>query len=140
MTAPLLARTRPEARPRALLAIQDAVTVAVVRHRLERDGLDLATVVDGPAALDALADGPFDLVVLDVTLPGVDGLDVLRRVRDGQAGPPALPVMVLAWPSNDALIARAYDLDADIVLVRPLTLAALSAGARRLARLARLSR
>lgn len=133
----VVARPAPPERPRVLLAEGDVITARAVRHRLERDRVDVVGVEDGPGALEALRTEPFGALVVDAALAGIDGLDLLRRVRAGDAGPPDLPVVVLAWPGNDAAVARAYDLDADGVLVRPLSLVALSASVRRLLRRSR---
>ncbi len=132
-----VARTGPPPRPHVLLAESDEITARTVRHRLQRDGVDLATAVDGPEALGLLDAVRFDAAVVDTELTGADGLDLLRQIRAGRFGASALPVVVLAWPGNDATVARAYDLDADDVLVRPLSLVALSASVRRLTRRAR---
>src|SRR2546427_12182628 len=48
---------------------------------LSRDGFDVRTAPDGPAALEAYQPGAFDLLLLDVMLPEPDGLEILRRVR-----------------------------------------------------------
>lgn len=63
----------------------------VVSRYLEEAGFDVALAADGPAALAALAGGGVDLVVLDVMLPGRDGLSVLRELRVGD-GPPVILV------------------------------------------------
>ena len=124
----------PDGRRRVLLAEEDAITVDVIRHRLERDGLAVETVGDGPAALDALAARSFDAVLLGAVLAGVDGVEILRRIRAGDVGRPQTGVGLIVWPGNDGLVARAYNLDADDVIVRPLSLVAVSASVRRLAR------
>ena len=120
-----------------LLAEGDAITAHVLQHRLERDGAAVETTNDGPSTIDKLRTDAYDAAVLDADLVGIDGLDVLRRVRVGAAGPQDLPVMVLPWPGNDALAVRAYGLDADVVMSRPLSLATVSASVRRLARRSR---
>lgn len=129
---------RPRPAPHVLLAEGDGLSARALRHRLERDGVRTVAASDGPGALDRLREGaggaPLRAAVLDAGLPGVDGLHVLRRIRAGEAGPPDLPVAVLCRPGNDAMVARAYDLDADVVLVRPLSLLAVSAVAGRLLR------
>ncbi|MFC4337747.1 response regulator transcription factor [Salininema proteolyticum] len=56
------------------------------------EGLEAATAADGPRALDAFRAGPPDLVVLDVMLPGTDGVTLLRKFRDLQ---PDVPVLML---------------------------------------------
>lgn len=127
----------PARRPQILLAEGDDLTARVVRHRLERDGMEVEVVCDGVAALDALAKKAYDVALVDAVLAGVDGLDLVRRIRLGEAGSVHLRVGVVCWPGNDALLARAYALDADDVMVRPLSLVALSASVARMARRSR---
>jgi two-component system response regulator ResD len=76
-----------------VLVVDDDETVAdVVVSYLERSGHITSLVGDGPAALAAVAADPPDLIVLDLMLPGIDGLEVCRRVR---AAYPDLPVIML---------------------------------------------
>jgi DNA-binding response OmpR family regulator len=76
-----------------VLVVDDDETVAdVVVSYLQRSGHETSRVGDGLAALDAIAADPPDLIVLDLMLPGVDGLEVCRRVR---AKWPDLPVVML---------------------------------------------
>ncbi len=66
-----------------ILVVDDDPTVAeVVARYLLRDGYDVDCVADGYAALQAAADKTPDLVVLDLMLPGIDGLEVCRRLRE----------------------------------------------------------
>lgn len=74
----------PEGVPGAasILVVDDDPTVAdVVVRYLEHAGYDVRQVADGPSALTAAASQSFDLIVLDVMLPGLDGLEVCRRLR-----------------------------------------------------------
>ncbi|RFS86836.1 DNA-binding response regulator [Actinomadura spongiicola] len=74
--------------PGRVLVVDDDPTVAdVVARYLTRDGHDVACVADGPAALRAAVDDPPDLVVLDLMLPGMDGLEVCRRLRETSTVP-----------------------------------------------------
>lgn len=76
-----------------VLVVDDDRTLAeVVVGYLERAGHRAASVADGPAALSVLASHLPDLIVLDLMLPGIDGLQVCRRVR---AAHPGLPIVML---------------------------------------------
>lgn len=133
-----LASCRPDGtaggRLRVLVAEEDAITVRVLRHRLERDGLAVDAVADGLDALDRLTTAPPDVALLDVALVGLDGFELVRRIRAGEAGPRGLPVALLCGAGHDAQIVRGFALDADDVIVRPFSLAEVSARLRRLAR------
>ncbi len=65
-----------------ILIVDDEVSLArQIAAALTEDGHDPKTVHSGEAALDEMPNGPFDLIVLDVGLPGIDGFELLRRLR-----------------------------------------------------------
>ncbi|WP_425489816.1 response regulator transcription factor [Nocardioides ungokensis] len=68
---------------RVLVVDDDHTVREVVVSYLRAHGHDVLEVGDGEAALVAMRDAPADLVVLDLMLPGIDGLEVCRRLRDG---------------------------------------------------------
>ena len=115
-----------------ILVVDDerAVREAVGRA-LSLEGYDVEQAADGSAALAALGDLPPDAVVLDVAMPGMDGLEVCRRLRsDGDRTP------VLMLTARDAVQDRVAGLDAgaDDYLVKPFALAELLARLRALLR------
>lgn len=67
--------------PRILVVDDEAPMVDLVREYLTTDGMDVAIAADGPSAVAAVRDRRPDVVVLDVMLPGLDGFEVLRRIR-----------------------------------------------------------
>lgn len=79
----------PASAPRAsVLVVDDEPTIAeVVARYLERAGYRARIASDGPRALALCAQSPPDLVVLDVMLPGIDGLEVMRRLRELEGSP-----------------------------------------------------
>ena len=83
-----------------VLVVDDDPTVSdVVRRYLERAEYDVTLAVDGQGALDAVAARRPDLVVLDLMLPGIDGLEVCRRLRSND---PNLPVVMLTALGDEA--------------------------------------
>jgi two-component system, OmpR family, response regulator ResD len=66
---------------RVLVVDDEPIVREVLERYLQRGGFDVATAADGQAALDSVEANDPDLVVLDLMLPGVDGLEVFRRVR-----------------------------------------------------------
>ncbi|MGN6606211.1 MAG: response regulator transcription factor [Jatrophihabitans sp.] len=84
-----------------VLVVEDDDTVAnVVVGYLQRNGHTAARVADGQAALDAIATAPPDLVVLDLMLPGVDGLEVCRQVRKDLPNLPVVMLTALSEPDD----------------------------------------
>jgi len=106
-----------------------------VRRALERalrlDDYEVELAIDGEEALDRLAERPADAVILDVMMPGVDGLEVCRRMR---AAGDRTPVLMLT--ARDAIDDRVLGLDvgADDYLVKPFALRELQARLRALLR------
>ena len=128
------ARPAPEysrADVRILLVEDDELLGAGIRDALERSRFTLEWVTDGRQALAALRAGGFDLVLLDLGLPGMDGIGVLRNLRaDGGK----TPVLVLS--ARDAPPQRVLGLDAgaDDYLVKPFDVDELLARVRALQR------
>jgi DNA-binding response OmpR family regulator len=120
-------------RPRVLV-VDDNVTVAeVVARYLGQEGIDVEVVHDGRTALDrALADPP-DLVVLDLMLPGVSGLEVCRQLR---ALAP-VPVIMLTARGEEADRIVGLELGADDYVTKPFSPRELTARVRAVLRRAR---
>jgi DNA-binding response OmpR family regulator len=68
-------------RPKILVVDDEAPILELVRGYLEREGFEVETATDGLAAVDAVRASAPDVVVLDVMLPGLDGIEVCRRIR-----------------------------------------------------------
>jgi two-component system phosphate regulon response regulator PhoB len=117
---------------RVLVVDDDERVRTVVSWQLESDGFAVTHARDGAAALDQIAADRPDLVVLDLSLPGVGGLDVLRRVRQSEmhGGPPPLPVIVLSGRSGETDRIVGLDLGADDYLVKPFSPGELAARVR----------
>ncbi|TQM35033.1 response regulator, partial [Pseudonocardia cypriaca] len=75
-----------------LLAEDDAAIAEPLSRALQREGYAVEVATDGAAALERVRRGQVDLLVLDLGLPGMDGLEVCRRVR---LDDPDLPVLML---------------------------------------------
>lgn len=116
---------------RLLIAEDDQRLARVVRRGLESEGHVVDVVHDGDAALLAGADGTYDLLILDVMMPGIDGFEVVRRLRGRRVDTP-----VLMLTARGELEDRVHGLDAgaDDYLVKPFAFEELSARIRALGR------
>jgi two-component system response regulator MprA len=115
---------------RILVVDDDARLAASLRRALAYEGHAVEVAPNGPAALAAARDRPPDLVVLDGMLPGLDGVDVCKRLREGSD----VPIMMLT--ARDAVSDRVGGLDAgaDDYLVKPFAYDELLARVRALLR------
>ena len=119
---------------RRILVVDDDEGIRLqLAWQLEADGYQVATAEDGGAALEALRSDHFDLLVLDLTLPVVAGLDVLRTVR-AAASTQRLPVIILSGRSAEADRVTGLDTGADDYLVKPFSPSELAARVRSLLR------
>ncbi len=116
---------------RVLLAEDDTSISEPLARALRREGYEVEVRKDGPTALDAgLRDG-IDLVVLDLGLPGMDGLEVCRRLRtEGHT----FPVLVLTARADEVDTVVGLDAGADDYVTKPFRLAELLARVRALLR------
>ncbi|MEA2435454.1 MAG: two-component system, OmpR family, response regulator MprA, partial [Thermoleophilaceae bacterium] len=114
-----------------LLVDDDAPIRRMLERTLVAEGYDVAAVADGGAALAQVERSLPDLIVLDVGMPGMDGLAVTRRLRAK-----GLPVPILLLTARDALAERVAGLDAgaDDYLVKPFEVDELTARVRALLR------
>src|ERR1043166_6490871 len=105
-------------RASALLIEDDARVASMVAEYLGRQELDVTVAPDGERGLAALRRGRFDVVLLDVMLPGIDGLEVCRRLRAAPEGA-ALPVVMLTARGEDVDKIVGLELGADDYLAKP---------------------
>mgnify|MGYP001812273116 CR=1 FL=1 len=119
----------------SILVVEDETALAEsVQFALEVEGFDVATVGDGRDALSAVNDGTPDLVLLDLMLPGLSGLDVLRPVRRDHQ----MPVIILTAMDGEADKVLGLELGADDYVTKPFSMRELVARVRSHLRRARL--
>jgi DNA-binding response OmpR family regulator len=117
---------RSEASQASILVVDDEPTIAeVVARYLERAGYETRTARDGPSAVAAVLAGRPDLIVLDIMLPGFDGLEVMRRAREDLEG--TVPVILLTAKGEESDRLVGLRLGADDYVVKPFSPAELVA-------------
>lgn len=103
-----------------LLFVDDEVfNHEFIRVALQQDGYDITCVSSGQAALDWLYQQLPDLLVVDMVMPGLSGLDLCRLLRHNPETA-SLPILVLSGMDNSAEVAQAFAAGADAFLSKPI--------------------
>jgi putative two-component system response regulator len=105
-------------KPRILCVDDQPALLHLLRRLLEARNFEAATCGDGAAALAAFDSAPFDLVITDIHMPGMDGLALIRALRDRQ---PDLPVVVITGHGTVETAIRAMKEGANGMLLKPFT-------------------
>lgn len=102
--------------PRILLVDDEQPIQTLLSYPLRKDGYEVVSATDGREALARHAEQPFDLVVLDLTLPRLDGLQVCRRLR---ARGDSVPIIMLTARSEERDKVLGLELGADDYITKP---------------------
>jgi len=114
-------------RRRRILVVDDEANLRMLLRRyLERDGYLVVEAVDGADALQRLAEQPFDLAVVDIMMPKVDGFDLVRQIRSHSD----LPVIILTGRGEESSRVAGLELGADDYMVKPFSMPELVARVR----------
>jgi len=116
----------PPVRKRVLVVEDDVKTAEIVRMYLEKDGYSVTMAYDGKEGLNAARTDQPDLIVLDLLLPGLSGLEVCRTLRSQSA----VPIIMLTALSTEADKLNGLDLGADDYLTKPFSPRELAARVR----------
>jgi CheY-like chemotaxis protein len=114
-----------------LLAEDDPAISEPLARALRREGYDVDVAADGPGTLEAARNGGVDLIVLDIGLPKLDGLEVCRRIRSSGH---SIPVLILTARADEVDTVIGLDAGADDYVTKPFRLAELLARVRALLR------
>ena len=101
-----------------LVCDDDELLTELLQFRLEAKGFDVVVACDGREALVSVKDSPPDAVVLDAMMPGLDGFEVLRRLREDTATRD-IPVIMLTARKGERDIVEALRLGASDYLSKP---------------------
>jgi DNA-binding response OmpR family regulator len=122
--------------PRILLVDDEESLQKLLAYPLRKEGYEVVPALDGEAALERLAEGSFDLVVLDVRLPKLDGFEVCRRVRARSA----VPIIMLTAKDDEFDKVLGLELGADDYITKPFSVREFRSRVKAVLRRAALSR
>lgn len=104
---------------RILVVDDDSEILTLEKKILERDGYDVTTSDDGAAAIRLLAERDFDLLLLDVMMPGVDGYEVSRSLERRQGSP--VPVVFVTAHDDPESMRKGFRSGGTVFLSKPFT-------------------
>ena len=122
--------------PTILLVDDEDAVLKLLTYPLERDGLRVLTARDGEEALERFATEAVDLVVLDIMLPRLDGLEVCKRVRAGSS----VPIIMLSARGDELDKVLGLELGADDYITKPFSIREFRSRVRALLRRAAVAR
>ena len=103
-----------------ILIVEDEPRISsFIEKGLRAEGYTPTVAADGITALDYALSGQFDLAILDIGLPGMDGFEVLRRMRESGSG---IPVIVLTTSRAEEDVWRSYKLHANAYIPKPVSI------------------
>ncbi len=105
----------PEGAARILLVDDEESVQTLLTYPLRKDGFEVVTAQDGREALDRFAEQRFDLVVLDIMLPGLDGIEVCRRMRSRSQ----VPIIMLTAKDDEIDKVLGLEMGADDYITKP---------------------
>ena len=116
-------------RPCVLVVDDDPRLLQIIEMYLRLEGYDVTTAENGEEALVRLTQQPIALVILDIMMPGMDGVEACRQIRANQATS-AIPIVMCSALSADEDVRRARDAGASHMICKPFNLVGLGAVVR----------
>ncbi|MGZ6019989.1 MAG: response regulator [Phenylobacterium sp.] len=110
---------------RVLFVEDNAINRRVVQEMLRSGGVEMAEAEDGRAGLDMIEAHDFDLILMDLRMPGMDGLTAIRHLRARRDAKAGLPVIVVTADDGPTIDAECLQAGADRVLRKPVVMASL---------------
>jgi two-component system, chemotaxis family, chemotaxis protein CheY len=110
-------------RPRILIVDDSSVMRKIVERSLRQAGLEIGDVVEagnGVEALAAVQEGPFDLILSDINMPAMDGIEFLRQLKTIDAAK-AIPVVMVTTEGSESRVVEALSIGAKGYLRKPFT-------------------
>ena len=120
--------------PRILVVDDNPANVDILRARLAAQGYEIVTATDGEEALAAVSKHLPDLVLLDIMMPKLDGIEVCRRLR-ADATLPFIPIVLVTAKSDSKDVVAALEAGGDEYLTKPVDHAALGARVKSMLRI-----
>jgi len=110
------------ARTRSIIIVEDDDDIAdSIRYNLEREGFRIRIAATGEAALDLILNGPPNLVLLDLNLPGMSGFEICRRLRE-ESATSKVPILMLTARADETDKVLGLNIGADDYITKPFSM------------------
>lgn len=110
---------------RILLVEDNAVNRRVLGAMLRAGGFDMDEAEDGAAGLRMIDEGGYDLILMDLRMPGMDGLEAIRRIRVRGDAKADLPIILITADAGSTIEAQCRAAGADDLVLKPVSMMAL---------------
>jgi len=111
--------------PKILIVDDEADVIRLLQFRLEKEGFDIISAGDGQTALTLVEQETPDLVILDIMMPLMDGMEVLRQIRSRRRGTSRVPIIMLTAKTTSLTVDEARQLWVSDYIMKPFDLEAL---------------
>jgi len=115
---------------RILVAEDNRLILETVAQSLSREGYDIIRAEDGKDCMLKLENNQVDLIITDLYMPNLNGLEVISRLNDNQKS--MIPIMVLSAAGAEENVLKAFEMGADDYMVKPFSLIELNVRVRKL--------
>jgi DNA-binding response OmpR family regulator len=117
--------------PRILVIEDEELMLKTLGFRLKKDGYEVLSAMDGKQGLEILETTEVDMVITDIMLPFVSGLEIVSKIKSNPETKD-LPVIILSGVGLEKIVLEAFELGADDFITKPFNLSELSVRVRKL--------
>ncbi len=116
--------------PKILVIEDEELMRKTFEFRLKKDGYEVVAASDGRMGIELIESTKVDLIITDITLPFISGLEIVSRVKSNPATQ-HLPVLILSGVGLEKAVLKAFELGADDFITKPFNLSELSIRVKR---------
>lgn len=102
---------------RILITEDDTLTRKILQKSIQKTGFDVITAKNAKEAVSKLKDNKFDIILIDIYMPGIDGIDLIRIIRNEMKS--NIPIAVLTRDKSEEMVVKAFEAGADDFILKP---------------------
>lgn len=113
-----------------LVAEDNKLILETIAHSLAREGYEIIKAVDGKECLDKLNENEVDMIITDLYMPTLNGLEVISIIRDEQKN--TIPILVISAAGAEDNVLKAFEYGADDFMIKPFSLVEITVRVKKL--------